>query len=52
MIPSLFSQVVAASPTKHKFKPTYTFKEDSQPMRIFRTMDEDSDSLWSVERIM
>ena len=52
MIPSLLSQVVAASPTKHKFERTYTFKEDSQPMRIFRRMDEDSTGLWSVERIM
>ena len=52
MIPSLLSQLVAASPTKHKFERTYTFKEDSQPMRIFRRMDEDSTGLWSVERIM
>ena len=52
MIPSLFSQVVAASPTKHKFAPTYTFKEESQPMRVFRLMDEDADSVWTVERIM
>ena len=52
MIPSLLSQLVAASPTKHKFERIYTFKEDSQPMRIFRRMDEDSTGLWSVERIM
>ena len=52
MIPSLFSRVVAASPTAHKFEPTYAFKEDSQPMRLFRRMDEEPESLWSVERIM
>ena len=52
MIPSLFSQVVAASPAAHKFEPTYTFKEYSQPMRLFRRMDEEPESLWSVERIM
>ena len=52
MIPSLLSQVVAASPAAHKFEPTYTFKEDSQPMRLFRRMDEEPESLWSVERIM
>ena len=52
MIPSLFSQVVAASPTKHKFERAYTFKEDSQPMRLFRRMDEEPESLWTVERIM
>lgn len=52
MIPSLFSQVVAASPTKHKFAPTYTFKEESQPVRVFHLMDEDADSVWTVERIM
>ena len=52
MIPSLFSQVVAASPAAHKFEPTYAFKEDSQPMRLFRRMDEEPESLWSVERIM
>ena len=52
MIPSLLSQVVAASPAAHKFEPTYTFKEDSQPMRVFRRMDEEPESLWSVERLM
>ena len=52
MIPSLLSQLVAASPAKYKFEPTYTFKEDSQPMRLFRRMDEEPESLWSVERIM
>lgn len=57
MIPTLLEQVRAAkvphaSPTKHKFAPTYTFKEDSQPMRVFRLMDEDADSVWTVERIM
>ena len=52
MIPSLLSQLVAASPNKYKFEPTYAFKEDSQPMRVFRRMDEEPESLWSVERIM
>lgn len=52
MIPSLLSQLVAASPTKHKFERTYTFKEDGQPMQIFRRMDEDPESLWTVEGIM
>ena len=52
MIPSLLSQLVAASSTKHKFERTYTFKEDSQPMRLFRRMDEEPESLWTVERLM
>ena len=42
MIPSLLSQVVAASPAAHKFEPTYTFKEDGQPMRAYlMAIDED-----------
>ena len=52
MIPSLLSQVVAASPATHKFEPTYTLKDDSQPMRVFRRMDEEPESLWTVERLM
>ena len=49
---SIFSQLVLASPTGHKFAPTYSFRENSQAMRIFRAMDEDPESLWTVGQII
>ena len=49
---SIFSQLVLASPAGHKFAPTYSFRENSQAMRIFRAMDEDPESLWTVEQII
>ena len=49
---SIFSQLVLASPAGHKFAPTHSFRENSQAMRIFRAMDEDPESLWTVGQII
>ena len=49
---SIISQLALASPAEHRPAPTYTFRDDSQAMRIFRCMDEDPESLWTVEQII